>query len=87
MRGVMGGTIQPINPALHIEIREINMNQENQTQKTLEPSPVMGQISLLNIRINDMMSQLNTVMKALIDENQALKKENAELKQKTNPEV
>ncbi len=44
----------------------------------------MGQISLLNLRINDMMTQLNTVIKALIDENQALQNENAELKIKTS---
>jgi len=59
------------------------MSQETQTQKH-EPSPMMGQISLLNLRINDMMTQLNAVMKALIDENQALQKENAELKIKTS---
>lgn len=45
-------------------------------------SPVMQQIGMLNLRINDMMSQLNAVMKALMDENQALKKENAELNEK-----
>jgi regulator of replication initiation timing len=37
---------------------------------------------MLNLRINDMMTQLNTVMKTLIDENSALKKENDELKGK-----
>jgi regulator of replication initiation timing len=58
------------------------MSQEAQTQK-IEPSQVMGQISLLNLRINDMMTQLNTVIKTLIDENQALQKENTELKNKT----
>jgi|GEM_PF-1974639 hypothetical protein len=56
------------------------MSQE--TQKQFETSPVMGQISLLNLRINDMMTQLNAVIKALIEENQALQKENSELKQK-----
>jgi regulator of replication initiation timing len=58
------------------------MSQEAQTQK-IESSQVMGQISLLNLRINDMMTQLNAVMKALIDENQSLQKENTELKNKT----
>jgi regulator of replication initiation timing len=58
------------------------MSQQAQTQK-IEPSQVMGQISLLNLRINDMMTQLNAVMKTLIDENQALQKENTELKSKT----
>lgn len=42
----------------------------------------MAQISLLNLRINDMMTQLNSVMKTLIEENQQLQKDNAELKQK-----
>ncbi len=45
-------------------------------------SPIMKQISLLNLRINDTMSQLNIVMKALMDENASLKKENADLKSK-----
>jgi hypothetical protein len=47
-----------------------------------EPSPVLQQIGMLNLRINDMMTQLNTVMKAMMDENAALKKENAEFKAK-----
>jgi hypothetical protein len=41
----------------------------------------MQQIGMLNLRINDMMTQLNAAMKALIEENVALKKENAELEQ------
>jgi len=45
-------------------------------------SPVMQQIGMLNLRINDMMTQLNTVMKMMMEENAALKKENAELKAK-----
>lgn len=40
----------------------------------------MQQIGMLNLRINDMMTQLNAVMKMMMDENAALKKENAELK-------
>ena len=42
----------------------------------------MQQIGVLNLRINDMMTQLNTVMKAMLDENADLKKENANLKAK-----
>jgi len=49
-------------------------------QTTAEASPVMPQIGLLNLRINDMMMQLNSVMKLLLDENVALKKENTDLK-------
>ena len=45
-----------------------------------ETSPVMQQIGMLNLRINDMMTQLNIVMKTMMDENTALKKENADLK-------
>ena len=54
------------------------------TNETLnsKASPVMQQIGMLNLRISDMMSQLNVVMKAMMDENAALKKENAELKVK-----
>jgi regulator of replication initiation timing len=52
-------------------------------------APLMQQIGLLNLRINDMMSQLNAVLKSMIDENTALQMENAELKgtPKTNTEV
>ena len=42
----------------------------------------MQQIGILNLRINDMLIQLNTVMKAVMEENASLKKENAELKEK-----
>ena len=45
-------------------------------------SVVIQQIGMLNLRINDMMVQLNTVIKALLDENAALKKENTDLKEK-----
>ena len=44
--------------------------------------PIIQQISMLNLRINDMITQLNTVMKIMMEENAALKKENAELKGK-----
>ena len=40
----------------------------------------MQQIGMLNLRINDMLIQLNIVMKTMIDENAALKNENTELK-------
>ncbi len=49
-----------------------------QKQVVPEASPVMQQIGMLNLRINDMMVQLNVVIKLLMDENAALKKENAE---------
>jgi|WetSurMetagenome_2_1015567.scaffolds.fasta_scaffold957336_2 hypothetical protein len=45
-------------------------------------SAVMQQIGMLNLRINDMMTQLNVVMKAMMDENAALKTENADMKAK-----
>jgi hypothetical protein len=51
-------------------------------QIQIEASPVMQQIGMLNLRINDMMTQLNAVMKALMEENAQLKKENADLKGK-----
>jgi regulator of replication initiation timing len=51
-------------------------------QAVPEPSAVMQQIGMLNLRINDMMTQLNVVMKAMMDENAALRKENGELKAK-----
>ena len=55
---------------------------QNTVKTTNETSPVMQQIGVLNLRINDMMSQLNAVIKALMEENMALKKENDELKVK-----
>jgi hypothetical protein len=50
--------------------------------KAFETSPAMQQIGMLNLRINDMMTQLNAVMKTMMDENAGLKKENADLKAK-----
>ena len=47
-----------------------------------EVPAVMQQVGMLNLRINDMMTQLNTVMKTLMEENATLKKENTELKAK-----
>jgi hypothetical protein len=52
----------------------------NQEQPVVDP--VMQQVNLLNLRLNDMMTQLNTVLKALIDSNVALQKENVELRGK-----
>jgi regulator of replication initiation timing len=52
------------------------------TDTNVEASPVMQQIGMLNLRINDMMTQLNAVMKTMMEENAALKKENADLKAK-----
>jgi regulator of replication initiation timing len=54
------------------------------TEQPQVDSPIMQQIGMLNLRINDMMTQLNTVMRAMLEENAALKKENAELKAKQN---
>ncbi len=55
---------------------------ETTAQTVPEALPVMQQIGLLNLRINDMMMQLNTVVKTIMDENVALKKENDGLKAK-----
>jgi regulator of replication initiation timing len=49
-------------------------------QANIEGSPAIQQIGMLNLRINDMMTQLNAVMKTLIDENLMIKKENSQLK-------
>lgn len=53
-----------------------------ETKQTPELPPTMQQIGMLNLRISDMMTQLNAVLKAMIEENATLKKENAELKAK-----
>jgi hypothetical protein len=52
------------------------------TDTAIEASPVMQQIGMLNLRINDMMNQLNAVMKTLLEENGTLRKENTDLKAK-----
>lgn len=52
------------------------------TQTVPEAAPLIQQLGILNLRINDMMTQLNTVIKIMMDENAVLKKENAELKAK-----
>lgn len=52
------------------------------SQEQAKLDPIIQQISMLNLRINDMMTQLNTVIKMIMDENNALKKDNADLKAK-----
>lgn len=51
-------------------------------QSDQEASPLLQQIGMLNLRINDMMTQLNIVMKTLMDENSSLRRENSDLKAK-----
>jgi len=52
-------------------------------QNQILPSPeLQQQVGMLNLRINDMMTQLNAVIKMMMDENSALKKENEALKTK-----
>ena len=59
----------------------MSRNEQNVAMPAQADS-TMQQIGMLNLRINDMMTQLNAVMKALMDENAALKNENAALKGK-----
>lgn len=47
-----------------------------------QPPQLVQQISFLHLRISDLTIQLNTVMKTMANENDALRKENAELKAK-----
>jgi hypothetical protein len=54
----------------------------DKNQAINETSLIMQQIGLLNLRINDMMIQLNTTMKMLLDENTTLKQKTADLKAK-----
>jgi hypothetical protein len=54
----------------------------SQETEQIQPSNHLDQISLLNLRVNDMITQLKNVVKTLIAENQALEKENLELKKK-----
>ncbi|MDR0372107.1 MAG: hypothetical protein LBI79_00870 [Nitrososphaerota archaeon] len=55
--------------------------ENNQTRPQLSPE-LQHNIQLLNVRLNDLMGTMNGVFKILMDENAALKKENAELKAK-----
>jgi len=41
---------------------------------------IMNEIGVLNIRINDLMSQLNKTVQLLLDENKKLAQENTQLK-------
>lgn len=50
------------------------------SQEKIKVDPIMQQIGLLNLRVTDMMTQLNAVVKILMDENAALNKENSELR-------
>ena len=51
-----------------------------------ELSPELQQsIGMLNLRVNDLMTQINTVLKSVLEENQRLKAENLELKSKVAP--
>ena len=50
------------------------------TEMPPEASPIMAQIGMLNLRINDMIAQLNITMKAMMEENAVLRKNNADLK-------
>ncbi|MDR0372563.1 MAG: hypothetical protein LBI79_03240 [Nitrososphaerota archaeon] len=55
------------------------------TENTTESSPsIMQQIGLLNLRLNDMMNQLNMTVKVLLDENQKLAAEVQQLKGENN---
>lgn len=56
-------------------------NSKETMQEGASPA-VMQQMGILNMRVNDMLTQLNTVIKALMDENASLGRENAELKAK-----
>ncbi len=62
--------------------QEVTYLAQDNLQAAPEGQSLMQHIGLLNVRINDMMSQLNTVMKALMEENASLKKENADFKSK-----
>jgi regulator of replication initiation timing len=50
------------------------------TERFAPETAAMQQIGMLNLRISDMMTQLNVVLKALMEENAALRKENTDLK-------
>ncbi|MFA5307014.1 MAG: hypothetical protein WC365_06215 [Candidatus Babeliales bacterium] len=61
-------------------------NTNKSTEKQVpQPSQVQQQLGLLNLRLNDFMTQLNAVIKTLVDENQALQTTIAELQNPTKP--
>ncbi|MDR0470718.1 MAG: hypothetical protein LBH79_03185 [Nitrososphaerota archaeon] len=45
-----------------------------------ENSQILNEIGLLNVRINDLMNQLNRTVQLLLDENKKLNQENIQLK-------
>jgi regulator of replication initiation timing len=47
----------------------------------------MQHIGMLNLRIGDMMTQLNVVLKALMEENTVLRRENSQLKEQQTDEA
>jgi hypothetical protein len=49
-----------------------------------KPSTLMYQMSIIHMQSSDMATHLKAIMKRIIDENTALKKENADLKAKAN---
>ena len=55
---------------------------ENKAEASPGVSPIMQHIGMLNLRVSDMMTELNTLMKMMMEENASLKKENDELKSK-----
>ena len=69
---------------LRSEIKRITLGRERlkMNPEQANPDTIMQQVSMLNLRINDMMMQLNAVMKAMMDANAALQKENTEFKAK-----
>jgi hypothetical protein len=76
------GDFFPVKPKQDPTLTIWLLSTQDKAQSVPEASPAMQQIGMLNLRINDMMTQLNTVMKTLMDENAALKKENTDLKAK-----
>jgi len=70
------------NPERTIELPTADNPTAKSNSVPPETIPVLQQMGILNLRVNDMMTQLNTVIKMMLDENSALKKENAELKTK-----
>jgi len=57
------------------------MTENKNRPETNNVNPaVMQEIGMLNLRINDMMTQLNKTLKAFMDENQRLTVENQKLK-------
>lgn len=49
--------------------------QAKMSQEQVKVDPIIQQVGMFNLRISDMMTQLNTVLKAMLEENAALRKE------------